>query len=99
MSFSFNPYKFLLAGFVIVFVVGYLGCFLNPAELRGEEHNHSHTSGNNFCSHFYHQTVHSGVPMVTIFVVLLSTILIPTLGETLPGFAHPLKEPPRSLRA
>jgi hypothetical protein len=35
--------------------------------------------------------------MMLIFIVLCSTILPLTPGETLPGFTRPLIQPPRSL--
>lgn len=90
-------YRFLLVGILLIFAASYLWCFINPEEVRGEQHNDSHGLGNGFCFHFYNQNLHIGASVLIVFMVVLSTVLLPTLGEILPGFTHPLIKPPRSL--
>jgi hypothetical protein len=94
---DFVRYRFLLIGVILIFTVGYLWCFINPEEIKGEQHHDFHGLGNDFCLYFFNQTVHIEVPLIFIFIVLLFTILLLTPGKILPGFTFPLIEPPRFL--
>jgi len=84
MLIKFAHPRFLLRSIIWLFVTGYLWCFLNLNET------------NSFCPC---QNLHIVVFAITILMILLSTVLLSTLGKILPGFTLPVIEPPRSLLA